>query len=124
MNEFKGFYKSIKHRKYNTWCKYTTILDTYGRGCQHNCDYCYAKSLLSFRGLWNTQFPAVADIYKINKKLQNIKYKTTIKLGGMTDCFQPIEQKYKVTYTVIQLLNDYKIPYLIVTKSNNFNKYG
>lgn len=36
----------------------------------------------------------------------------------MTDCFQPIEKKYKVTYNTIKLLNKYGIGYLIVTKSN------
>ena len=36
----------------------------------------------------------------------------------MTDCIQPIEKKYKVTYNTIKLLNKYGIGYLIVTKSN------
>lgn len=36
----------------------------------------------------------------------------------MTDCFQPIEAIEQVTYKTIQALNEYKIPYLIVTKSS------
>lgn len=36
----------------------------------------------------------------------------------MTDCFQPIEKKEKVTYHTIEAFNEYHIPYLIVTKSN------
>ena len=68
MNEFGSFYKSIRNRKYNTWCVYTTRLDTYGCGCQHNCKYCYSKSLLSFRGLFNEKYPRVADLYKIKNK--------------------------------------------------------
>lgn len=35
----------------------------------------------------------------------------------MTDCFQPIEKKYRVTYETIKTLNENRIPYLIVTKS-------
>ncbi len=31
-------------------CHYPTRLDTYGCGCAHDCKYCYAKSLLNFRG--------------------------------------------------------------------------
>ena len=31
-------------------CNYNIRLDTYGCGCQHDCSYCYAKSLLEFRG--------------------------------------------------------------------------
>jgi hypothetical protein len=38
-------------------CLYPTRIDTYGRGCEHNCCYCYAKSLLSFRNLWNEDNP-------------------------------------------------------------------
>lgn len=35
----------------------------------------------------------------------------------MTDCFQPIEKLHRITYKTIRILNRYKIPYLIVTKS-------
>ena len=36
----------------------------------------------------------------------------------MTDCFQPIEKIFRVTYETIKTLNEAKIPYLIVTKSH------
>ena len=36
----------------------------------------------------------------------------------MTDCFQPIEKKYKNTYRAIKRLNKRRIHYLIVTKSD------
>ena len=36
-------------------CNYPYRLDTYGCGCQHDCSYCYAKSLLSFRNLWEAE---------------------------------------------------------------------
>lgn len=36
----------------------------------------------------------------------------------MTDCFQPLEMKCRVTYQTIKSLNDAKIGYLIVTKSH------
>ena len=35
----------------------------------------------------------------------------------MTDCMQPCEIQYRNTYKTIQLLNKYRIGYLIVTKS-------
>ena len=86
--EFKSFYKEVKDRKANTWCRYMTRLDTYGCGCAHDCDYCYAKHLLSFRGLWNPDNPSVADIDKIKRKVSKLKPGSIVKLGGMTDCFQ------------------------------------
>lgn len=115
--EFKSFYKTVKGNE-GSKCKYPTRLDLYGCGCQHDCSYCYAKSLLDFRNLWNPNDVSVADINKIERKLKKIPKGTILRLGGMTDCFQPIENKYKVTYETIKLLNKYGIGYLIVTKSN------
>lgn len=93
-------------------------MDTYGCGCAHNCDYCYARSLLSFRGLWNPAAPHVADIEKIRRRLSKIQKGSILRLGGMTDCFQPCEERYQVTYETIRELNRHRIGYLIVTKSN------
>ena len=117
MKEFKSFYKTVDGNE-GQKCHYSTRLDTYGCGCFHDCKYCYAKSLLSFRDLWHPDNPSVADINKIEQKIKTLKKGTVLRLGGMTDCFQPCEEQYKVTYKTIQLLNKYGIHYLIVTKSN------
>ena len=122
MEEFKSFYETVSGGEGNK-CKYPTRLDTYGCGCQHNCKYCYAKSLLSFRKLWNAKEPAVADINKIEKTIQSIQKGTVVRLGGMTDCFQPLEKEIRNTYKTIQLLNRYGIEYLIVTKSSLVAEY-
>lgn len=117
MKEFKSFYKTVEGNE-GQKCHYPTRLDTYGCGCQHDCQYCYAKSLLEFRDLWNNTSPSVADITKIESKIKSLKRGSILRLGGMTDCFQPCEKQYKVTYKTIQLLNKYGIHYLIVTKSD------
>ena len=116
MKEFKSFYKAVGGNE-GSKCNYNTRLDTYGCGCSHDCKYCYAKSLLDFRNLWNPNDPSVADIEKIRKKIQKIPKGTVIRLGGMTDCFQPCEKTYRVTYETIKALNEARIEYLIVTKS-------
>lgn len=41
-----------------------------------------------------------------------------IRLGGMTDCFQPYESKCHLAYDTIRELNSQGIGYLIVTKSD------
>ena len=114
--EFKSFYKEVAGNEGNK-CHYPTRLDTYGCGCQHDCSYCYAKSLLSFRNLWDAKDPSVADIKKIRAKIAKMPRIPAIRLGGMTDCFQPIELTERVTYKTIMALNRKKQPYLIVTKS-------
>lgn len=116
--EFKSFYKNVGGNE-GSKCNYTTRLDTYGKGCQHDCKYCYAKSLLDFRNLWDAKNPAVADIKKIRKTIEKKLYPgDVVRLGGMTDCFQPLEHTHMVTYETIKALNSRGVHYLIVTKSD------
>lgn len=118
MKEFKSFYKTVEGGNEGSKCLYNTRLDTYGCGCAHDCSYCYAKSLLNFRKLWNAKEPAVADIDKIERRIAKLKPGSIVRLGGMTDCFQPIEEQMGVTLETIRLLNQRRIGYLIVTKSD------
>lgn len=117
MKDFQSIGKTVEGNEGGK-CKYPTRLDTYGCGCSHDCSYCYAKSLLDFRKLWNPNQPAVGNISKIAREVKKIPRDTQpIRLGGMTDCFQPAEKIHRVTYKTIKLLNKRRIPYLIVTKS-------
>lgn len=116
--EFKSFYKTVGGGE-GQKCHYPTRLDTYGCGCQHDCSYCYAKSLLDFRKLWNPTDPSVADIKKIRRTIEKkIEPGSIVRLGGMTDCFQPLEKTIRNTYYTIEALNKKKVGYLIVTKSD------
>ena len=74
--------------------------------------------MLSFRNLWNNEEPRVANIKKIENKIKKLPKGTIVKLGGMTDCFQPLERKERVTYKTIDELNRNNVGYLIVTKSD------
>jgi DNA repair photolyase len=122
MKEFKSFYKEVKGNE-GSKCLYNTRLDTYGCGCQHDCSYCYAKSLLSFRNLWDAKEPSVAGIGKIEKRIAKLEPGSIIRLGGMTDCFQPVEEQQRITKATIELLNQYGVGYLIVTKSDLVCEY-
>ena len=117
MKEFKSFYKEVKGNEGGK-CRYNKRLDTFGCGCQHDCSYCYAKSLLSFRNLWDAVTPSVASIDKIERRIAKLEPGTIVRLGGMTDCFQPLEKQVEITKATIMLLNKYGIGYLIVTKSD------
>lgn len=122
MKEFKSFYKTVTAAEGDR-CKYPTRLDTYGCGCQHDCSYCYAKSLLAFRGLWHPEEPSVADLTKIRRKLDKIPAGTILRLGGMTDCFQRCEEQHRITRETIRMMNERRIGYLIVTKSDLVCEY-
>lgn len=117
MKDFGAIGKTVSGNEGDK-CHYPTRLDTYGCGCSHDCKYCYAKSLLQFRGLWNPTSPSVGNISTIARSIKKMpRNAPAIRLGGMTDCFQPIEKIYRITYKTIKVLNRYRRPYLIVTKS-------
>lgn len=122
MREFKSFYKEVSGNEGGK-CQYNKRLDTYGCGCQHDCSYCYAKSLLNFRNLWDSKEPSVSDIKKIERKIAKLPEGTIVRLGGMTDCFQPLEKQEQVTRKTIEILNRYGVGYLIVTKSDLVAEY-
>ena len=71
MKEFKSFYKTVRGNEGDK-CNYPTRLDTYGCGCMHDCNYCYAKSLLDFRNLWDAKDPSIADTEKIKRKVSKL----------------------------------------------------
>lgn len=117
MKEFGAVFKEVGGNEGDK-CNYSTRLDTYGCGCQHDCLYCYSKSLLSFRNLWNAEQPSVADIDDLRRAIRKIKPGSIVRLGGMTDCFQPCELIHRNTYKTIKSLNKRRVGYLIVTKSH------
>ena len=122
MRDFESVKKTVGGNE-GEKCKHRTRLDTYGCGCAHDCKYCYAKSLLEFRNLWKPDNPSVGEISKIARQIKTLPRGEVVRLGGMTDCFQPAEELYKVTHKTIRLLNRRKIPYLIVTKSALVGEY-
>lgn len=114
--EFKNFYRKVGLNE-GAKCHYPTRLDTYGCGCGHDCRYCYAKSQLSVRYKWKPLDPALADIEKVCRRVKQLEPGTVVRLGGLTDCFQPIEREHRLTYKTIKEMNAQRVGYLIVTKN-------
>ena len=114
-------------------CHYPLRLDTYS-GCIHNCIYCYAKNLLEPRGYWRnirSADPTYIE-YLLEKYIDDgfdgaigdtIRERVPFRLGGLTDCFQAKEKEQKITKRIIETLNHYDYPYLIVTKSPLISEY-
>lgn len=74
MKDFKSPKKTVGGNEGDK-CNYPTRLDTYGCGCSHDCSYCYAKSLLDFRNLWNPTKPSVGDIKAISRVVKKLPRK-------------------------------------------------
>ena len=118
--EYLGFLKTVEGNE-GSKCYYPTRLDTYGCGCGHDCSYCYAKDMiLNMSGEWDPKHPKIADLWRIENRIKRgeLKPGNIVRLGGLTDCFQPVELKYRTTMETIKILNKYDIGYLILTKSH------
>lgn len=121
MWDIKKFWNLYQKAWWWEWekCLYPTRLDTYWQWCSHNCSYCYARSLLDFRGLRHPNNPKFIDLKEAYKIIKNeIPEWQITRLWWMTDCFQPVERIHKITYNVLKAFNYYKKPYLIVSKSD------
>jgi len=112
-------------------CLYAFEVDTYGRGCVHDCVYCYAKAELTVHGYWNKPFPMPVDITEIWKVFYTVfetekkskwrhilEKRIPIRIGSMSDSFMWMDQKYKVTQELLKLLDYYQYPYIIFTRSD------
>lgn len=112
-------------------CLYALELDTYGRGCSHNCVYCYAKAELTVHGYWNNPIPVPVDINEIRKmfyvafetdrrsKWRSIfERRIPIRIGCMSDSFMWMDDKYKVTQELLKILSFYQYPYTALTRSD------
>jgi DNA repair photolyase len=127
---YKGTMKLLEAQDC-TQCFHRFELDTYGRGCVHNCVYCYAKSYLSIRRYWNEPMPFPVDIAAIRKIFATVfetskpskframlESRVPLRLGSMSDAFMWMDKKYRVTLELLKILRFYRYPYLIFTRSD------
>ena len=77
--EFQSYYKTVGGGEGDR-CNYPTRLDMYGCGCQHDCNYCYAKSLLEFRDLWDPEHPRCLNKRTAVRIMDKIPKGTIIRL--------------------------------------------
>ncbi|PLX35315.1 MAG: radical SAM protein [Clostridiales bacterium] len=92
------------------------------RGCEHGCKYCYAVYTHDY--LAGESFSE--DIYvktniadRLEKQLASPAWKReVINIGGVTDSYQPAEEKYRLMPEILRLLIKYKTPAIISTKSD------
>jgi DNA repair photolyase len=94
------------------------------RGCEHGCVYCFARPTHAYLGLspgldFETRLfskPNAAEL--LEDALRKPGYQCrTLALGVNTDAYQPIERKLEITRSVLQVLQRFRHPLAIVTKS-------
>lgn len=92
------------------------------RGCEHGCRYCYAlysHSYLNDDCFFNRIYYK-SDVAKLlEKQLSSKNWKhEAVNIGGVTDSYQPIEEKMKIMPEILNVLIKYKTPAILATKSD------
>jgi DNA repair photolyase len=95
------------------------------RGCEHGCIYCYARPFHEYLGFssgleFETKIMVKEDAPKLlREELSSRKWKPqVIGISGVTDCYQPVERKLKLTRGCLEVLAEFRNPVAIVTKNN------
>jgi len=89
------------------------------RGCEHNCAYCYVPNVLRInRGSWGGFVEVRKNIPSILAKELKNKKKGMVGISTVTDAYQPVENKFKLTRYCLEQLLIYDFPVCIQTKSN------
>jgi DNA repair photolyase len=94
------------------------------RGCEHGCIYCYARPSHAYLELspgldFETRLFAKTNAAELLRAaLAKPGYvPSPIALGANTDCYQPIERRYRITRQILEVLAGCEHPVTLVTKS-------
>jgi DNA repair photolyase len=94
------------------------------RGCEHGCIFCYARPTHAYLGLspgldFETRLIARPDAPAVlAAELRKPGYRAApLALGTNTDCWQPVEAKFRIARGLLQVLSDFAHPVTIATRS-------
>ncbi|WP_395000887.1 PA0069 family radical SAM protein [Sphingomonas sp.] len=95
------------------------------RGCEHGCIYCFARPTHAYHDLspgvdFESRLFAKPDAAKLlHAALSRPGYEAKpIALGTNTDPYQPIEERFRITRSILELLLETRHPFTITTKSD------
>ncbi len=95
------------------------------RGCEHGCIYCFARPTHAYHDLspgidFESRLFVKPDAAKLlHGALSRPGYECApIAMGTNTDPYQPIEDNWRVTRSLIELLLETRHPFTITTKSD------
>src|ERR1700730_8438521 len=120
---FRDGTKTIISRNNSPDVGFETSLNPY-RGCEHGCIYCYARPTHEYLG-----FSAGLDFESkimvktnapelLRAELESPRWQPqTLVMSGVTDPYQPIERKLRITRGCLEVLAKFRNPVAIITKN-------
>ena len=95
------------------------------RGCEHGCIYCYARPTHEYLGFsagldFETRILVKEDAPELlRKELASPRWKPqVVAMSGVTDCYQPIERRLKLTRRCLEVFAEFRNPVAIITKNH------
>ena len=94
------------------------------RGCEHGCIYCYARPTHEYLGFscgldFETKILIKKEAAKLLRKRLSSRHwqPQVVALGSITDPYQPMERKFRLTRSVVEVLTEFLNPVSVVTKN-------
>jgi DNA repair photolyase len=94
------------------------------RGCEHGCIYCYARPTHEYLGFsagldFETKILVKEDIAALLRaELESPRWlPRLVAIGGVTDPYQPVERRLRLTRACLEVLAEIANPCSVVTKS-------
>ncbi|MDQ3812727.1 MAG: PA0069 family radical SAM protein [Armatimonadota bacterium] len=119
---FKDHARSIITHNDSPDVGFETSINAY-RGCETGCAYCFARPTHEYLGFsagldFETKIMVKEDApILLRQALSSPRWKPrVVAMSGVTDCYQPIERKLKLTRRCLEVFAEFRNPVAIVTK--------
>ncbi|HKP04548.1 MAG TPA: PA0069 family radical SAM protein [Chthoniobacterales bacterium] len=120
---FRDLTKTIIARNDSPDVGFETSLNPY-RGCEHGCIYCFARPTHEYLGFsagldFESRIMVKTDAAKLlEAELSSPKWEPqTLVMSGVTDPYQPVERKLRITRSCLEVLVKFRNPVAIITKN-------
>jgi DNA repair photolyase len=120
---FRDGTKTIISRNNSPDVGFETSVNPY-RGCEHGCIYCYARPTHEYLGFsagldFESKIMVKMDAPELLKvELESPLWKPQVLvMSGVTDPYQPVERKLRITRGCLEVLARFRNPVAIITKN-------
>jgi DNA repair photolyase len=120
---FRDHSKSIITRNNSPDVGFETSINPY-RGCEHGCIYCYARPTHEYLGFSSgLDFESKIMVKSNAPELLRAELESpgwqprVLVMSGVTDPYQPIERKLRITRGCLEVLAKFRNPVAIITKN-------
>jgi DNA repair photolyase len=99
------------------------------RGCENGCSYCYARKFHELLGFssgvdFETKImvkPKAPQLLSAEMSRKSWK-PTKLALSGVTDCYQSVERKLRITRGCLEVLAEFRNPVVVITKNHRVTR--